>query len=221
MEKKIDIKECIRFGWTTFKVRPLYFAGVFLLLFAIQFLFDQLSDDKGILNGHNALLGVAALVSFIVSIIVDMCTRKFSLQAHDNPQSASVRTTWVPGVMWKYAGATILVVLGVICGLILLIIPGLIFAMALMFTLYLVLEKNLDPIAAMKESIRMTKGYRMQLFGLSAAAVLINILGLLALVVGLLVSIPVSMFAMAHAYRVISGTSAHTPTPEGDIIPAS
>ena len=35
--------------------------------------------------------------------------------------------------------------------------------------------------------------------------VLINLLGVIALVVGLLVSIPVSSLAVAHAYRVLSG----------------
>ena len=42
---------------------------------------------------------------------------------------------------------------------------------------------------------------------------LINLLGLLALVVGILVSIPVSTLAFMHAYRVLGG-KAGTPPPD-------
>ena len=41
--------------------------------------------------------------------------------------------------------------------------------------------------------------------------VLINLLGLLALVVGLLVSIPVSTLAFVHAYRVLGGKPEARP----------
>ena len=43
-----------------------------------------------------------------------------------------------------------------------------------------------------------------------AVAFLINIAGLLALIVGLLVTIPVSTLAFAHAYRVLGGPAPAT-----------
>jgi uncharacterized membrane protein len=51
----------------------------------------------------------------------------------------------------------------------------------------------------------LTKGNRWKLFQLSLALLLLNILGLLALLVGLFVTIPVSFIAMVHAYRALKG----------------
>ena len=63
----------------------------------------------------------------------------------------------------------------------------------------------------MKESRRITRGHKWQLFGFLLMLVLINLLGLLAFVVGLFVSIPVSSLAFAHAYRLLSGKAGTHP----------
>jgi len=65
----------------------------------------------------------------------------------------------------------------------------------------------------MGESNRITRGHKWQLFGFVLLLLLINLLGLLALVVGILVSIPVSTLAFMHAYRVLGG-KAGTPPPD-------
>ncbi len=209
MEKKIDIKDCIAFGWNTFKARALYFVGVYALFMIIMgvFSFPDMVDGK---EYSEPFLYLLSLVSFIVSVLGDMFMRKFSLLVHDDVHTASLRNSWTPGSIVSYVGATILVALGVICGLVLLIVPGIIFALALMFTSFVVLEKKCGPIEAMQESIRLTKGNRMALLGLMLALFGINILGALALLVGLLVSVPVSMFAVAHAYRVLSCEQSST-----------
>ncbi len=70
------------------------------------------------------------------------------------------------------------------------------------------------PIDAMGESNCITRGHKWQLFGFVLLLLLINLLGLLALVVaGILVSIPVSTLAFMHAYRVLGG-KAGTPPPD-------
>lgn len=57
-----------------------------------------------------------------------------------------------------------------------------------------------DIIESLRASAKLTRGikWRLVLFGLAVLA--LNLLGLLALVVGLLVSVPVSMFAFTHVY---------------------
>jgi uncharacterized membrane protein len=57
----------------------------------------------------------------------------------------------------------------------------------------------------------MTQGYKWSLFGLSLLLVLINLLGLLAFIVGIFVSAPVSLLALTHAYRVLGGTAGMRP----------
>jgi uncharacterized membrane protein len=63
----------------------------------------------------------------------------------------------------------------------------------------------------MKESKRITYGYKWPLLGFALVLALINLLGLLALVVGLLVSIPVTTLAFVHAYRALSNRAPTAP----------
>ena len=83
--------------------------------------------------------------------------------------------------------------------------PGVIVGLMFMFTTFIVIDRGLGPIEAMKESRRITDGHKWTLLGFSLMLVLINLLGMLALVVGLLVTIPVSSLALVQAYRLLGG----------------
>jgi uncharacterized membrane protein len=72
-----------------------------------------------------------------------------------------------------------------------------------MFVPYLIVDKKMSVGDALRESSRMTLGRKWQLLGFLGLVVLINILGAILLLVGLLVSIPVTMLAFAHAYRTL------------------
>jgi uncharacterized membrane protein len=74
-----------------------------------------------------------------------------------------------------------------------------------MFTTLIVIDKELGPIEAMKESMRIGRGYRWPLLGLIALLALIALAGVIALFVGLLVAMPVVTLAFVHAYRTLSG----------------
>ena len=104
----------------------------------------------------------------------------------------------------NYLLASILVGLMVVAGLILLVIPGIYLALKYQFTLFLVVDKKMKVMDAIKKSGEMTEGKLMDLLGLALVAILITMLGALALGVGLLVSTPVTMLAYAYVYRQLS-----------------
>jgi uncharacterized membrane protein len=87
----------------------------------------------------------------------------------------------------------------------LVVVLGAILALMLLFSGFLVIDRGLGPIQALKESYRITRGYKWPLFSLCLLLVLINVVGLLVLIVGIFVSAPVSLLALTHAYRVLSG----------------
>ena len=218
----LSIKECLSFGWTTFKSRPWIFvqAGVVLFLVNIainlvQTVFEKGADQSG---GMLALvLGlISMLVGIAVSFLVSMGETSFFLRAHDAPNGVTLRSLWNPHPFWKFAGVSLLTGIAVLIGLVLLIVPGIIVGIMLMFVGYLVIEEKLGPIEAMKRSAALTKGHRWKLFQLALATILINILGFLALLVGLFVSVPVSFLAAVHAYRTLKGKGAavETVTPD-------
>ena len=129
----------------------------------------------------------------------------FYLSAHDNSDTVELSALWHPHPFWKYLGASILAWLAFALGLLLLIVPGIIFGLMFMFATILVIDRELGPIEAMKESNRVTRGYKWNLLGLVLVLALVNLLGALALFVGLLVSVPVTLLALMHVYRVLAG----------------
>lgn len=71
---------------------------------------------------------------------------------------------------------------------------------------FIVVDTTMGPIAALKESLRITKGSRFAFLGFIGRLVLLNCLGLLLAGLGLLITLPVSVLAVVHAYRMLSGT---------------
>jgi uncharacterized membrane protein len=129
----------------------------------------------------------------------------FFLAAHDNPETAELSMLWHPQPFWKFLGTSILATLATIIGFVLLIVPGIIAMLLFMFSTFIVIDQGLSPIEALKESMRITAGNRLPLLGLLGLLLLILFAGMLALGVGLLVAMPISTLAFAHAYRVLSG----------------
>ena len=74
-------------------------------------------------------------------------------------------------------------------GLVFLIIPGIIFACRLVFVSYLVMDKNLEPIAAVEKSWEMTRGHGWQIFGMALLAIPLFLGGLLCFVVGAFIAV--------------------------------
>jgi uncharacterized membrane protein len=203
----------IRFGWETFKRRPWFFVGSTFLILLASGLANGLTSgiDAAFTGSPEEPSIIGTVVNFARGTLISMGATAFYLAAHDNPDTADLSLLWHPRPFWKFLGASILLSLAVAIGLVLLIVPGIIFGLMFMFATFVVIERELGPIDAMNESNRLTRGHKWQLFGFVLVLLLINLLGLLALVVGILVSIPVSTLAFVHAYRVLGGKAEPRP----------
>ncbi len=203
------IGSSIRFGWETFKKRPWFFMGVALLVAIVSGIVSAIVSAFGE-EGAGAFAGAA--INIVLSTLIGMGTTAFFLKAHDAPEAVQSNELWHPKNFWKYLAASLLAGVIVVCGLILLIVPGIILALMFMFACYIVIDKGTGPVEALKESRRITRGSRWQLLGFILALVGINILGFVCLIVGLLVSIPVSSLAFVHVYRTLTA-KAGAPVP--------
>jgi uncharacterized membrane protein len=199
--------EAIKFGWETFKRRPWFFIGATFLIVLASALCDGFTSGiDAALNGSSqdpSLVGT--VINLALGTLVSMGATAFFLAAHDNPDTVDLAALWHPRPFWKFLGASLLLSLSVAIGFVLLIVPGIIFGLMFMFATFVVIEREAGPIDALNESNRLTRGHKWSLFGFVLLLVLINLLGVIALVVGLLVSIPVSTLAFVHAYRVLGG----------------
>jgi uncharacterized membrane protein len=197
----------LRFGWETFKKRPWFFVGSTVVILLASGLIDAFTNaiDAAVVGSSETPSVIGTVINLGLGTLLGMGATAFYLAAQDNPETVDLSLLWHPQPFWKYLGASILYALAFVAGLVLLIVPGIIFALMFMFTTFIVIDRELGPIEAMKESNRITHGHKWTLLGFALMLVLINLLGVLALVVGLLVSIPVSSLAVAHAYRVLAG----------------
>jgi len=96
-------------------------------------------------------------------------------------------------------------------GLVLLIVPGIMWAIQFGFFPYYIADKNAGPIEALKLSSEATWGHRWQIFKLMLAFIAASILGLLFFVVGLLVVLPLIMIGFALVYRKLNNEELDIP----------
>lgn len=223
--ERFSIKGALSYGWNTFKSRPWIFVQVGVLLFLINLAINLLQTvfEEGSRMGGDQIAFLAVVLSTLLgmaaSFLISMGETSFFLRAHDTVKEVTVKDLWHPEGFLRFAAASLIAGLAIVLGFILLIVPGIILSILFMFVGYLVIERGLGPIEALKESARMTEGSRLQLFLFGLALIGINLVGVLALLVGLLVSIPVSFLATVHVYRALSKENgevvAETPeTPE-------
>jgi uncharacterized membrane protein len=85
----------------------------------------------------------------------------------------------------------------------LLIVPGIIVAVRLQFIPFLIVDEAVGPIDAVQRSWDLTAGYTLDLFLFDLLLFVINLLGLMALFVGVFVSCPITGIAMADMYRTL------------------
>lgn len=101
---------------------------------------------------------------------------------------------------WNAVLANLLVATIIGFGLMLLVIPGLIFACKLAFVPYLIVDKKMDAVEAVKMSWDMTSGYTWVIFMIGFFAFFLLIFGLAAFIVGIFISIIWIRVTFAAAY---------------------
>ena len=205
----LSIGECIRFGWETFKKRPGILIGAFVLTMLLPSIPGILFPSPEVAPGvppppPTTAEMIAALISVVIGIFVTIGMTTFALRAHDDIASVKIGDLWNPQPFWRFLGAEILAGIIIFVGFLLLVVPGVIASLGLCFVLYIVIDRGAGPINALKESWRITKGNKWQLFLFVLALIGLNLLGLLLLIVGVLVTGPVTWLALTHAYRTLS-----------------
>ena len=204
----LPIGDCIRFGWETFKKRPGILIGALALVILISAIPGLLTPHPEIVEGQpppppTAFAMIMGLVSLVISFLVGLGLTNFALRAHDDIAGVTIGDLWNPAPIWRFLGAEILATIIIFVGFLLLVVPGIIAALGLGFTPYVVIDRGLGPVESLKESWRITTGNKWRILLLGLALVGLNFLGLLVLIVGLLVTVPITLLAVVHAYRFL------------------
>lgn len=210
--EKFSISEAIHFGWNTMKSNLGFFIG--LLIFV--FLFTSLSSIIAAkATEANIFLGIIFYIAdFSLSIIISIGLVKIALRFCDNEKGRFADLFSQYPLFPQYLVGSILYGLIVFAGTILLIIPGIIWGIQFCFYDYFIVDKGLGPIEALKRSSAITKGVKWDLFLFFLILSGINLLGALCLLIGLFVTIPTTMVALAFVYRKLMAQAENVQVPE-------
>ncbi len=207
--KKFSKGEAIRFGWNTMKNNLGFFIGLLLLAGSILIILSILQALT--VKGAPGLSFLLSIASTVLQLIMEIGLIKIALKFADSTKAEIGDLFSCYSLFFKYLGASILYGLIILGGIILLIIPAFIWGIQFQFFGYFLVDKGTGPIEALKRSSSITMGAKWDLFLFGLLIAGINILGFLALVIGLFATIPTSMVAIAYVYRkLLSQTEVAT-----------
>ena len=206
MVHSFSIQEAIRFGWHKTREHSALVFQVVLTIFGLQVL--QAVVAKTIESSALGLM--ASVVLVVLEFFVGIGATVIALKLARNYHAAYADIMPPARMAWRYLLASLLVALFVLGGLILLIVPGIYFMLRFSLVRFAIVDG-----AEVRESLRIsaaaTRGVKWKLLGFFVVLLLLNILGMLLFLVGLLITLPVSLIATAHVYLTLKGH--HHPAP--------
>lgn len=188
-------KESIKYGWSKFKENINISILTTLLLLGA----GSLSMDD---RGMQSFLFNLALSALLLVLRMGYTKIYLKINSGESVKFSDIFQEY--NNFFPYLWVTILTFLATVGGLILLIVPGVLWGVRFSLAPIIVVDKKIGPVMAMKESYAMTKGIFWKLFGFWIVIGLINLGGMLALFIGLLVTVPLSTLATTHVYRSLS-----------------
>lgn len=181
------------------------------VLFAISLGFAIIQNiiagmqSKGVAGVAVMVLGLASLVEVVLRLGVQNLTSigftQLQLNVLDKKPTKVGMLFQPEGLFWRYLGGSIVYGLIVLGGLILLIVPGIVWGLKYQFALPLIVDKKITVKEAIAKSGDITRGKKSWLLGFIIILGLINVVGFLALGFGLLLTIPLTSIAHMWVYR--------------------
>ncbi len=193
------------YGWQQMKKYFLYFLAIILIVSIADSPFSKISDMEWENNPVNYFLQILAMAYGILFLpIIKYGGDLMVLRGIRNEELDFGEL--VIGFKKNYFNivlAHLITTAIIIIGFIFFIVPGIILACRLVFVSYLVMDKNMEPIAAIEKSWAMTQGHGWRILGMALLAVPIFLLGLLCFIIGAVVSVMWILSAFAALYHAI------------------
>ncbi len=226
--QKFSMTGSMKFGLKTALKQFWFFLAMFIVLIFIELIPRGLGLLFSMMGGRlpatsiflSVVVGVA---SAVIGIIAQMGVFNVALKLCDHPdEEPKIADIFAcSALFWRFFFGSILYSLIVFGGLLLFIIPGVIWGVQFQFFSYAIVQKRLGIIAAFEESSRVTKGAKWDVFAFGFVLMMMNLMvALFSFGFGLLLSIPVTIMAQAFAYRTLEDPEfagarplAQLPTP--------
>lgn len=204
--KVVQDGEAIRFGWKKATENLGFLIVVTLGVSVVLFLLLALCGWA--LNIHWFVAGIFYLIYFAASLYLSIGFYTILLKIIDG-KPVSFQDLLVKDlnllINFGLTNLLLFVMLGI--GFLLFILPGLLLMFRFMYAPLLVIDKGMGAIDALKASNQMTEGIRWDLFGFFHVMVFVIAIGVAALFIGALLSIPTGVLAFLYVYRQLANAS--------------
>jgi hypothetical protein len=194
--------DALSYGWNAYwkNVGPMLLIAV--VVFAIQIAFSAIGNA----TDSVAVQVIFQLIGTLVSLLITLGWLRVSLEV-TNGVKPELGDVFKANGYGPFILASILFYIGVVIGFILLIIPGIIFIATFGFYGFVIAQRgdNVGVLESLQRSHEITRGHRWQLFGMAIVLFLVNLVGLLACIVGVVFTAGITLIAWAYLYRALSG----------------
>ena len=196
---RFSIAEALRFGWRTTMHNRGFILGLGILYVLVTLALNGVVFRVNAYSEGWAFL--AGIVALVAGMIMDVGLTVISLRLCDGrkPRVADLFVHYP--LAPTYFISTLVAALMVLAGLILLVVPGVILLVMFQFYAYHIVDERAGAFDALRRSAARTRGVRWRLFLFGLLTVLINIGGALCLLVGLFLTVPVTLVSRAYLFR--------------------
>lgn len=207
----------IREGWEAFKRQPWLMIGALLTLMLASLPFSLVSAQFMDQGRQTVFSGLINALSVFVTLPVGAGVAYLALRLVRRDPGATYAT-----VFSGFGQIVDLLIAGIVTGVIvtigfvLLIVPGIMAGLGLMLAQYLVMDRGMKGMDAVKESWERMKGHKMDAFLLALASIAIVLAGVIACFVGIFVAVPVVIGAQAAFYNRVMGESTPPSSASSD-----
>ncbi|MCX5776862.1 MAG: hypothetical protein NTX32_04470 [Candidatus Firestonebacteria bacterium] len=213
----IKKKEAIKAGWELTK-KNLGFAIV--VMFVYMLISTGGSGIQALVEkyyGFGILYFNVWLIYFFFSIFLCLGYLKIFIQLYEGKKAELVTLFNNYEEYFDFLVCYILYVLIVMAGIVLFVIPGIIWALKYQFALYLVIDKKMKPLEAIRMSGKITMGHKVNLFLFMFVVLGVCILGFLCCCIGIIPAAIVVTFALIHIYKSLVADYENRTKNEGGL----
>jgi uncharacterized membrane protein len=198
-QSRFSVSDALRFGWGETKRNIGFLAAVVLI--ALLAFSGPAALQKELHGGYPFLSFLIGLSALVIRATLVMGLVKVSLMIADGQTPGIADLLGGIELFLFFLFGVALYLLMVAGGLILFVVPAVVWALQFLFFVHAMVDRRVGPIEALAESSRLTRGSRLDLLVLVLVLVGVNLAGAVCLGIGLLVTIPLSMLASARVYR--------------------
>jgi len=185
-------------SWPLFKENM----GVIVGAYVVYLLITGLISDPNPADEDSG--GLFSLIAFVIA--GPLAAGLYSMMLHVQRREPVAFADLFDGFreFGRAFGVYALTTIAVVVGLVLLIVPGIILAVGLWPGLYLVMDTDLGVMDTLREAWDMTKGYRLQLFGVGLVLFFFTLAGLIALGIGIFFTGALATLVAAAVYEELA-----------------